>query len=68
MWVIASKECKIELRGHEHVVETIAWAPEVAIPHIAGAVGLQVCGGVCVCVSVCLCVCSVCVCVCVCPS
>ena len=42
IWVASTKECKAELRGHEHVVECIAWAPDVAIPHIAEAAGMQV--------------------------
>ena len=28
--MVATKECKVELREHEHVVETIAWAPEAS--------------------------------------
>ncbi|XP_065190559.1 lissencephaly-1 homolog A-like [Sycon ciliatum] len=30
VWSIASKECKSELRDHDHVVECVAWAPQVA--------------------------------------
>ena len=38
----STKECKAELRGHEHVVEAVAWAPDVALPHIADACGIEV--------------------------
>ena len=38
----STKECKSELRGHEHVVECVAWAPDTALPHVAEAVGLEV--------------------------
>merc|ERR1719510_927159 len=34
VWVYETKECKMELREHDHVVECIAWAPESAIPAI----------------------------------
>lgn len=40
VWVVATKECRAELRSHEHVVECIAWAPEsssTAINEAAGA-------------------------------
>lgn len=26
IWVVATRECKMELREHDHVVECIAWA------------------------------------------
>lgn len=42
MWVASTKECKVELRGHEHVVECISWAPDVALSHIAEACGIEV--------------------------
>lgn len=45
VWVVASKECKAELREHEHVVECIAWAPESAHPTILEATGSEVCTG-----------------------
>ena len=38
----STKECKTDLRGHEHVVECIAWAPDVALPHIADTCGIEV--------------------------
>ncbi len=38
----STKECKAELRGHEHVVEAVAWAPDIALPHIADACGMEV--------------------------
>ena len=28
VWSLQSKDCKVELRGHEHVVECLAWAPD----------------------------------------
>lgn len=42
VWVVASKECKAELREHEHVVECISWAPESAHPTILEATGSEV--------------------------
>lgn len=42
MWVASTKECKAELRGHEHVVECVSWAPDVALPHVADACGIEV--------------------------
>ncbi|KAH7956023.1 hypothetical protein HPB52_005687 [Rhipicephalus sanguineus] len=36
VWVVGTKECKLELREHDHVVECIAWAPESAHPHLGG--------------------------------
>lgn len=52
VWVVANKECKAELREHEHVVECISWAPESAHPTILEATGSEVC--VCVSVSECV--------------
>ena len=43
IWVVASKECKFELREHEHVVEDIAWAPDTAHPFVNEAMGTEVC-------------------------
>lgn len=43
MWVVATKECKCDLRDHEHVVEDVAWAPESANPFVADAAGIEVC-------------------------
>ena len=43
VWVVATKECKAELREHEHVVECLAWAPESAHPAINEAAGTEVC-------------------------
>ena len=34
VWSSETKECKMELREHDHVVECIAWAPESATPAI----------------------------------
>ena len=42
MWVVATKDCKAELREHEHVVECLAWAPESAHPAINEAAGVDV--------------------------
>lgn len=42
IWVTATKECKMELREHEHVVECIAWAPESAQPTINDAISVDV--------------------------
>ena len=42
VWVASTKECKAELRGHEHVVECVNWAPDVALPHVADACGIEV--------------------------
>jgi len=42
VWAVATKECKAELREHEHVVECIAWAPETAHPAINEAAGVDV--------------------------
>jgi WD40 repeat protein len=39
VWAAASKECKVELRDHDHVVECIAWAPEIASSAINEAAG-----------------------------
>ena len=37
--MIATKECKIELNDHDHVVECIAWAPENAHQTINESIG-----------------------------
>lgn len=40
IWIASSKECRSELRAHDHVVECIAWAPDssaAAINEAAGA-------------------------------
>ena len=42
VWVASTKECKGELRGHEHVVECLSWAPDNAVPHVAESAGMQV--------------------------
>lgn len=39
VWVTSTKECKVELRDHDHVVECITWAPESAHAHINEAAG-----------------------------
>ena len=42
VWVVGTKECKLELREHDHVVECIAWAPESASSAINEAAGVDV--------------------------
>ena len=42
MWVVATKECKCDLRDHEHVVEDVSWAPEAANPYVIEAAGIEV--------------------------
>lgn len=42
VWVVATKECKAELREHEHVVECISWAPESSYSTISEATGSEV--------------------------
>lgn len=37
IWATQTKECKAELREHDHVVECLAWAPESATPSIREA-------------------------------
>ena len=39
---MSTKECKWDLREHEHVVEDVAWAPESANPYITEAAGIEV--------------------------
>lgn len=41
IWLVSTKECKAELRAHEHVVECVAWAPESASISINEAVGVD---------------------------
>jgi len=38
VWLVNNKECKAELREHDHVVECIAWAPQTAAGFINEAV------------------------------
>jgi platelet-activating factor acetylhydrolase IB subunit alpha len=42
IWDLTSGECKMELRGHEHVVECIAFAPTTAYPFIYEMLGIEV--------------------------
>ena len=42
VWVVATKECKAELREHEHVVECISGAPESSYSSISEATGSEV--------------------------
>ena len=37
IWATQTKECKADLREHDHVVECIAWAPETATAAIREA-------------------------------
>ena len=39
---MSTKECKCDLRDHEHVVEDVAWAPESANPYVVDAAGIEV--------------------------
>jgi len=39
IWSVSSKECRNELRAHDHVVECIAWAPDTAANAINEAAG-----------------------------
>jgi len=39
---VSTKECKCDLRDHEHVVEDVAWAPESANPYVVDAAGIEV--------------------------
>lgn len=39
IWVVATKECRSELRAHEHVVECIAWAPDISTTSINEGAG-----------------------------
>ena len=41
IWVVTSKECKLELKGHENVIECIAWAPSQANSIINEACGID---------------------------
>ncbi|KAI8827066.1 dynein regulator [Fimicolochytrium jonesii] len=41
IWDFATGEAKTELRGHEHVVESIAFAPVAAYPYIKALAGNQ---------------------------
>ncbi len=38
IWSLPSGECKSELRGHDNVIECIAWAPESAGINISESV------------------------------
>lgn len=39
VWLTNSKDCKVELRDHDHTVECIAWAPENSASAINEAAG-----------------------------
>ena len=39
VWVVATGDCKAELREHEHVVECLAWATETSHSYINEAMG-----------------------------
>ena len=41
----SAKDCKLELRDHDHVVECISWAPESATPAIQEAARSEGSGG-----------------------
>ncbi len=38
IWSLPSGECKSELRGHDNVIECIAWAPDSAGSYISESV------------------------------
>ena len=40
--MVSTKECKAELREHDHVVECVAWAPESSHASINEAAGNDV--------------------------
>lgn len=42
VWAVLSKECKAELREHQHVVECVSWAPDGTRPAILEATGCEV--------------------------
>lgn len=42
VWVVSTKECKAELREHDHVVECVTWAPECAHTAVNEAAGNDV--------------------------
>ncbi|CAG8475798.1 10518_t:CDS:2 [Racocetra fulgida] len=42
LWDVTTGECKMEFRGHDHVVECSIFAPAAAIPHIREMIGLVV--------------------------
>lgn len=42
LWDVNSGECKMEFRGHDHVVECAIFAPAAAIPFIREMIGLVV--------------------------
>lgn len=39
IWSVSSKECRNELRAHDHVIECIAWAPDTSANAINEAAG-----------------------------
>ncbi|XP_065663899.1 lissencephaly-1 homolog isoform X2 [Hydra vulgaris] len=39
IWIIATGECKLELSDHDHVVETVAWAPQKSAQYINETTG-----------------------------
>lgn len=41
VWLVSSRECRTELRSHDHVVECIAWAPDSATSAINEAAGVD---------------------------
>lgn len=45
VWHVATRECKLELHEHEHVVECIAWAPAAAHEAITSQSGTSQNGG-----------------------
>ena len=45
VWVASTKECKVELHGHSHVVECVTWAPDSALPYVNEVVNSEVSNG-----------------------
>lgn len=41
IWIVSSKECRAELRAHDHVVECITWAPDSSSGVINEAAGVD---------------------------
>jgi len=42
VWVVATGECKAELREHEHVIECVTWVSDAAAGFVNEAAGNEV--------------------------
>lgn len=40
--MVATKECKVELSDHDHVIEAVAWSNEKCVQYINEATGSDV--------------------------